>query len=64
MRWLTEQTTLPQRYDSDGFPKEVLQEHICSFDAVTKEQLEEHLGMSRNSSFQLTDAVRPSNEMM
>ena len=34
-----------------------------SFDAVTDEQLEEHLRVSRYGSFQLTDAVRPSYDL-
>ncbi|MEM1304384.1 MAG: hypothetical protein AAGG46_05790 [Planctomycetota bacterium] len=34
-----------------------------SFDAVTEDQLEEHLRVSRYGAFQLTDAVRPSYDL-
>lgn len=38
-------------------------EHASSFEQLTEEQLEAHLGVARYGSFQLTDAVRPSYDL-
>ncbi len=38
-------------------------EHHSSFEQLTEEQLEAHLGVQRYGDFQLTDAVRPSYDL-
>ena len=38
-------------------------DHCSSFEQLTEEQLEAHLGVTRYGSFQLTDAVRPSYDL-
>src|SRR5690606_26252484 len=52
-----------KNYFQNVFDEEVASRRSSSFDRVSEDQLEAHLGVARYGEFELTDAVRPSFDL-
>ena len=52
-----------KNYFQNVFEEEVAPRRSSSFDRLSEEQLEAHLGVARYGDFELTDAVRPSFDL-
>jgi hypothetical protein len=52
-----------KNYFQNVFDEEVAPQRASSFDRLSEEQLEAHLGVRRYGDFELTDAVRPSFDL-
>ena len=52
-----------QRFFRNVFRDGPVVERSSSFDRLSEEELEAHLGVARYGSFTLTDAVRPSYDL-
>lgn len=52
-----------KNYFQNVFDEEVAPRRASSFDRLSEDQLEAHLGVARYGDFELTDAVRPSFDL-
>ncbi len=52
-----------KKFFRNVFHEDVLSESTSSFEKLSEDELEAHLGVSRYGSFQMTDAVRPSYDL-